>query len=245
MRVRLLNIEIDTYTLQSFLEAFDQGLVVTPNVDHMITLQENAEFLDIYRSAEFVLVDSQILFWVLRRLGRPVPEKLSGSDVFPAFCRFHAGHPEVSVFLLGGKPGVADAAMKAINQRVGRDIVIAGLSPSMQFVDDAQEIDHAIEVINASGADTLALGLGTPKQELWLHRHRHRLIHVRRFMAVGATLDFEAGTVQRAPAWMSRWGMEWLYRLIQEPARLGKRYLIRDPKFFYLLLVDEWRQRFR
>jgi UDP-N-acetyl-D-mannosaminuronic acid transferase (WecB/TagA/CpsF family) len=82
----------------------------------------------------------------------------------------------------------------------------------------------------------LAVGVGAPKQEIWIARHRHRMPRVTRFLAIGATIDFEAGTVKRAPKWMSRAGIEWLYRLMSEPRRLYRRYLIEGPPFFWLLL---------
>ena len=243
-RVRVLNIEVDDLSMDELLEQFDAGLLVTPNVDHLVLLQQNARFMDAYRSARFATVDSQILFATLRWLGRPVRQKLSGSDILPAFCAHHAarakaGRPGARLFLLGGQGDSARRAMQAINTRVGHPLVVGALSPSMRFVDDEDEIRRAIALVEASGADTLVVGLGSPKQEIWLVDHRDRFGLVRRFMAVGAALDFEAGHVTRAPRWISAAGLEWAYRLTREPRRLWRRYLIRDPKFFALLLREK------
>lgn len=243
-RVPILNIAVDDLSLQELLERFDEGVLVTPNVDHLMLLQHDARLMEAYRQARFVTVDSQIVFWALRWLGRPVREKISGSDFLPAFCDYHAerlrrGEPARRLFILGGREGVAARAMQAINARVGGQLVVGALSPSMRFAEDPAECEAAMARIRDSGADTLAVGLGAPKQELWIARYRHRLPSVRIFLAVGAAIDFEAGSVPRAPRWMSRAGLEWAYRLGREPGRLWRRYLVRDPKFFRLLLADK------
>ena len=137
----------------------------------------------------------------------------------------------MTVFLLGGKDGVAETAAQRINARVGRRMVVGWRSPSMSFVTDEHEVADVIAQIEASGANVLAVGLGAPKQELVDRRPPSPSAVNRRFMAVGATLDFEAGSVQRAPAWVSEAGMEWLHRLLSEPGRLWHRYLVRDPRF--------------
>ena len=243
-RVPVLNIEVDDLDMDELMDQFDEGLLVTPNVDHLMLLQRDPRLLIAYREARFVTVDSQVLFKALRWLGRPVRQKLSGSDILPTFCRYHAararsGLPSARMFLLGGKDDTARKAMEAINTRVGHPLVVGAVSPSMSFVEDEHEIRRVIERIEASGADTLVVGLGTPKQEIWLHEHRGRMPGVRRFLAVGASLDFEAGVVPRAPQWASSAGLEWAYRLAREPRRLWRRYLVRDPKFFALLLREK------
>lgn len=235
-RVQVLNIQVDNLTQAEFLDRFQAGLVVTPNADHLVTLQQNLAFLGVYRRADFITVDSQILKWSLVFLGTPVKAKLSGSDLFPAFCERHRLNPGVRIYLLGGKDGVAQRAAERINQRIGRQMVVGWRSPSMDFVNQPDEIDAAILDVDQSGATVLAVGLGAPKQELWLDAHRYRFKQVTRFMAVGATIDFEAGEVRRAPTWVSRVGLEWLYRLISEPGRLWHRYLVRDPRFLLLVL---------
>ncbi len=239
-RKQILNIKVDDLTMTEFLERFTSGMLVTPNADHLVMLQEDRRFWDIYQRAEFVTVDSQIVKWAMNFLGMPVKARLSGSDIFPAFCEFHRDNPAVRIFLLGGRDGVAQQAAERINARFGRRIVVGQCSPSMKFVEDEHEISTIIGQIEASGANVLAVGLGAPKQELWIDTHRHRLPCIDRFMAIGATLDFEAGVVRRALPWMSRYGVEWLFRLLSEPRRLWRRYLLRDPLFVVLVL----RQRF-
>jgi exopolysaccharide biosynthesis WecB/TagA/CpsF family protein len=240
MRRKIFNIEVDNLSMNELLAQFQSGVLVTPNVDHLILLQENREFWEAYRRADFVTVDSQIVFLAMRFLGIPVKEKVSGSDVLPAYCHFHRNNPAVRIFLLGGREGVARMAMDRINQNAGREIVVGAHSPSMRFVQSPEECARVIDLIRQSGANVLVVGLGAPKQELWIDAYRDQLPCVHSFMALGATLDFEAGTVQRAPQWMSKAGLEWLFRLLMEPGRLWRRYLVRDPYFFWLLL----KQRF-
>lgn len=239
-RVRILNIDVDNISRDELLRDFTHGLLVTPNVDVLMQLQKNREFHQIYKMAEYVTVDSHIVFWAAKFLGRGVKEKITGSDFLPAYYMHHRHNPDVRIFLLGGKPGVAPLAAKNINAKAGREIVVGALSPTMHFATDHDECMRAVKAIEGSGANVLAVGLGVPKQEMWIAQYRQYLPGVRIFMALGATLDFEAGTITRAPRWMSQCGLEWLFRLLQEPGRLWKRYLVRDPMFFYLLL----KQRF-
>lgn len=239
-RARILNIEVDTLSKADLLQEFDRGVLVTPNADHLVLLQEDESFFRAYREADFVTIDSQIVLWASRFLNLAVPEKISGSDFLPAYCDYHRDNPNVRLFLLGGRDGVAAKAAERINSRAGRRLVVGAHSPSMNFVNDPTECDSAIEMINQSRANVLAVGLGAPKQELWIIRNRAKLPRIHSFMAIGATLDFEAGTLRRAPTWMQRSGLEWLHRLAHEPGRLWRRYLLRDTRFFWLVL----RQRF-
>jgi len=233
----MLNVWVDNLGMSELLAALDQGLVWTLNPDHLYHLQRNRDFYEAYRQADFITSDSKYVYWGLRWIGRGIKEKVSGSDIVPAYCAHYAGSPAVKVFLLGAAPGVAQTARERINSRTGSGIVVGALSPSMRFVNDEAEITDAIRTINASGATCLIVGLGAPKQEIWIVRHRHLMPHVKLFMGVGATLDYEAGAVKRAPRWMTRGGLEWVYRIATEPRRYWRRYL-RDMEYFWLLLKD-------
>jgi exopolysaccharide biosynthesis WecB/TagA/CpsF family protein len=139
--------------------------------------------------------------------------------------------------LLGAKPGIAQMAQERINRLAGREIVVGALGPSFNFVNDANETDEAIEIINRSGATCLIVGLGAPKQEIWIDRNRSRMPGVKVYMGVGATIDYEAEAVKRAPGWMTRNGLEWVYRMVTEPRRYWRRYT-RTLEFFWLVLLD-------
>ncbi|MEM9567946.1 MAG: WecB/TagA/CpsF family glycosyltransferase, partial [Cyanobacteria bacterium P01_E01_bin.34] len=179
--------------------------------------------------------DSQILKFTSQLLGRPIREKISGSDLLPAYIHHYRNDPEVKLFLLGAAEGVADAVRHHINQLYGREMVVDVYSPSYGFEADDIECQQIINRINRSQATTLVVGLGAPKQEIWIHKNRRKLKTVSTFLAIGAGLDFLAGNQQRSPKWMSNAGLEWLYRLLSEPQRLWKRYLVESLPFFWLL----------
>ncbi|HEY9640109.1 MAG TPA: WecB/TagA/CpsF family glycosyltransferase [Coleofasciculaceae cyanobacterium] len=236
--VKLLNAFIDNLSMVELLEKLTHGVVYTPNVDHLVKLQTDREFFDAYNSADFRTCDSKILFYVSKLLGSPFKEKVSGSDLFPAFCNYHKNNKDISIFLLGAREGIAREAQQRINAKVGRQIVTGTHSPSFGFEKDEAECDRIIELINASGATVLAVGVGAPKQEKFIYKYRDRFQHVKIFLAIGATIDFEAGNVARAPKWISDLGLEWFYRLISEPRRLWKRYLVEGPTFFWYVLLQ-------
>ena len=236
-RSPLLNVWVDNLTMQELLQEASSGVVFTLNPDHLFHLQRNAEFLAAYRKADFITSDSKYVYWALGWIGRRIKEKVSGSDIVPNFCRYHRDDPGMRIFLLGAAPGIAQKALERINTREGRPIVVGAHSPSMNFVNDAQEISDVIRIVNDSGATALIVGLGAPKQEIWIVRYRDAMPGVKVFMGVGATIDYEADAVVRAPRWMSRNGLEWLYRITTEPKRYWRRYF-RDLEFFWLVLLD-------
>jgi exopolysaccharide biosynthesis WecB/TagA/CpsF family protein len=239
-QVDILNVTIDNFSIAELLEKLESGVVLTPNVDHLMKLQKDREFYEIYSRADYKICDSQILIYAARFLGTPLKEKISGSDFFPLFCEHHRHNEDMKIFLLGGADGVADRAKSRINNRVGREIIIAAHSPSFGFEKNEQECLEIVERINQTKATVLAIGVGAPKQEKWIYQYKHKLTHVKIFLAVGATIDFEAGSIKRAPKWMSQAGVEWLFRITCDPRRLWKRYLIDDLPFFWLLLKQKF-----
>ena len=235
--VEILGVEIDNISKAELLSHLKQGGVVfTPNVDHVVKLQTDAAFRQAYSFATYKVCDSQVLVWVSKLMRTPICEKISGSDLFPAFYNHYKDDPSVKIFLLGSAEGIAEEARARINARVGREIVVGVHSPSFQFFQDDKENREIIDRINRSQATVLAIGVGAPKQEKWLLQHRHRLNNINVAMAIGATIDFEAGRTKRAPGWISQIGLEWLYRLAREPKRLWRRYLLEDIVFFRMLL---------
>lgn len=239
-KTRILNIDIDNITLECCLQQLNSGVLFTPNVDHIIRLQNDKEFYKVYQHANYVVCDSKLVQIASKFLGTPILEKISGSDFFPAFYHYHRQNDDIGIFLLGSaRQDIVETAQQKINQVCGRKIIVQGLSPSFGFENNAQECFEIIQQINASGATVLAVGVGAPKQEKWIMRYKDQMPNIKIFMAIGATIDFEAGNVKRAPKWMSDYGLEWLYRLLSEPKRLWKRYLIDDIPFFWLILKQK------
>ena len=202
------------------------GYVLTPNVDHVVLAEHDDGLAEAYQKAPLSLVDGMPLVWLSRLMGTPLPQKISGSDlVRPLATR--AQQEGLSLFLLGAKEGVAGRA-SAILQQENPGLVVKGtLSPPLGFERDVHENERVLRTVQEARPDLLFVALGAPKQELWLSRHMQDLAPTVG-LGIGATLDFIAGEVRRAPPWMSNNGLEWLYRLLQEPARMADRYLVRD-----------------
>ena len=223
--------------MDELIDRLDRGVVFTLNPDHLYHLQRNQAFAAAYGRADFVTCDSKYLYLALALMNRPVRANVSGSDIVPTFYRHHRHDPGTRIFLLGAAPGVAQRARERINRSVGHEIVVGAHGPSMNFVADEAEIAAVLSTIRACAATVLIVGLGAPKQEIWIDRHRSALPEVKIFMGVGATIDYEADAVARAPVWMRRSGLEWLYRVVTEPRRYLGRYL-RASEFVWLVLLD-------
>lgn len=231
--IKILNIAILSLTQKELLEKLDKGVLITPNVDHLVKLQCDREFYNVYQKAEWVVCDSKILYLLSKLLKHPLPEAIPGSSFFTAYYTYHKEDRDCRIFLLGAKSSIAAKAMERINEKVGRQIVVGAHSPSFGFEKKEQECEDIIEIVNKSGANVLLVGVGAPKQEKWIMKYRDRMPNVKLFMALGATIDFEAGTLKRAPMFWQKIGMEWLYRVLKEPRRLFKRYFIDDMQFFF------------
>lgn len=237
-RIKILNIDIVNTGFREFLEHFTSGVMYTANVDHLVTLQHDREFYRAYKGAEYVTLDSQVVYLLCKVFGKSFKSKISGSDIFPAFCTHHKTDSDIAIFVLGGLGDVAVQVKNILNERTGREIVVDCCSPTFGFENDDAECRGIVERINKSGATVLAAGLGTPKQEKWIYRYKNDLPFVKIFMGVGATFDFIAGKQKRSPVLLQKIGLEWAYRLLHNPRRLFYRYLIRDVSFIYYFLLD-------
>jgi N-acetylglucosaminyldiphosphoundecaprenol N-acetyl-beta-D-mannosaminyltransferase len=238
-RVQIGGLPVDRLTFAQVLDAIEDlirsrqgGAVFTPNVDHVVLAEDDLEFRQVYSAARLSLADGMPLVWGSRLLGRRIPEKVSGSDlIWPLMER--AAARGFRVYLLGAGPGVADKAAEVLRSQVGVNVVGVD-APSIADPRSATERAPVMERIRRASPDLVLVAFGAPKQELFIHAARSELGPAVA-LGIGASLDFIAGTVQRAPRWMSDHGLEWLYRLIQEPRRLWRRYLVRDPKFALIL----------
>jgi len=236
MTVRLLNVEISDISMAEVLEK-RAGTFLTLHTNMLGKLQKDRSFYELLPQFDFVTCDSQVLClaakWILRM---PVPERVSGSDYFSKFCERYRDDETMTVFLCGAMPGVADKAMARINERTGRRLVVGTCSPPVGFEGNAAELQRILDAITSSGATTLLVGLGTPKEDHFIMRHRGELPTVQLFLPLGGTIDYEAGEVKRPPSWVTRAGLEWLYRLAQNPVQRAKRYLVEDPPILALLV---------
>ncbi len=224
-------------TVARALASGRRGYVVTPNVDHLVLYRESKVFRAACDGASLRLADGMPIVWASRLLGRPLRARVAGSDLLPELCRMAAGGH--SVFLLGGAPGVAERAGLRLTARFP-GLRIAGVhAPPDEFDPEDEAGEAAVRAVNSARPALLFVALGTPKQELWVHRHWSRL-DVDVALCCGAAFDFIAGVQIRAPGWMQRAGLEWLWRLAHDPGRLWHRYLVRDAAFVGIFL-KEWR----
>lgn len=257
-QVRLFGMTIDRLDLQQATErvlgwAVADGAtdpcryVVTPNVDHAVMFQHDGRLRDAYRDAAMVVADGAPLVTVSRLLRKGLPERVAGSDLVPALFgaasdTLAAGSRPLRLFLLGAGPGVAERAALRIGQRWPGVQTVGSYCPPMGFERNDDENERIIDAVAAASPDVLLVGLGAPKQELWVHRFHTRLA-ARVALCAGATIDFLAGEKNRSPLWMQRAGLEWAHRLASEPRRLARRYA-RDAWVFPQLVWGECRGGF-
>ena len=231
--IYLLNVRIDNLTSKELLEQLTRGVLVTPNVDDIMKHQKDEEFHKYASMSEFSICDSRVVKLMSSIMRKPLKEAIPGSTFFPMYCQYHAKDEDVKVFLLGAKEGVADIAKEKINRRIGRDIIVGTYSPPFGFERDEKECQHIVDILNSSPANVVLVGLGNPKQTKWIYKYKDQLPNIDVFMALGATIDFEAENVKRAPTFFQKFALEWLYRFLKEPKRLFKRYFVDDIQFFY------------
>ena len=199
---------------------------------------KNCDYLDALNNTDLLLNDGIGIKIASRMTGSAVRENMNGTDFIPKLLGLAADQKH-KVFLLGGKKGIAETAEANIRKHTPHIDIVGTASGYF----DHDEEQNLIQAINDSEATVLVVGMGVPYQELWLSRHKPLLEGIRISVAGGAILDFMANNVPRAPQWMRRLGMEWLFRFIQEPRRLFRRYFIGNFLFFYHLLAFILRRR--
>jgi N-acetylglucosaminyldiphosphoundecaprenol N-acetyl-beta-D-mannosaminyltransferase len=242
-KVKLFDIDFDNYDfndLKSFIDNKIQhrknSYIVTCNVDHIMKLQKDKEFKRVYNEADLVIADGMPIIWASHLLRKPIKEKISGSDIIP-FLISHFAEKKYKLFFLGAAPGVAQKAAENLKEKYPNVSDIGFYSPTYGFEEKPDENRMIINMLNEFKPDILFVGVGAPKQEKWINKNFLE-IDVPISIGIGATLDFLAGNVKRAPISMQKSGLEWLYRLLQEPRRLWRRYLIEDSQFLLLLIKE-------
>lgn len=234
-RIKFMNTDIDNLTMAETLNEIDKliqkkncSYVVTPNVDHIVRLEKDEELQKVYKNASLILTDGKPLIWISKWYKTPIKEKISGSDLFPRVCQL-AANKNYTMYLLGAAEGVADTAAKNLMKKYPGLNVVGTYSPPFGFEKNEQEMNKIKTQIQEVHPDILIVGLGCPKQEKFMYYHCKEL-GVPISFGLGASIDFEAGNIKRAPKWMSNHGLEWLYRFSKEPKRLFKRYFVDDLK---------------
>jgi 1,2-diacylglycerol 3-beta-glucosyltransferase len=209
--------------LHAAVSEHSQTHVATVNVDFLVSAQRNAELRSVLAASELNVADGTPVVWLSRLLGRPVPERVAGTDLVPRLAAEAAGSG-LRVFFLGGEGGVAAIAARRL-AREHDGLQVAGWLEPPRAPLEALASDDMIAAVNQARPDVLLVALGNPKQELWIARHRHLMPTVSVLIGVGCVFDLLAGRARRAPRWMQRSGLEWLHRLAGEPRRLARRYV--------------------
>ncbi|HLZ53770.1 MAG TPA: WecB/TagA/CpsF family glycosyltransferase [Verrucomicrobiae bacterium] len=227
--------------IQDMVAARRPHYVVTANVDFLVQARRDAELRRILAEAHLVLCDGTPLVWASRLLGNPLPERVAGSDLAPEILRLAAKN-NYRIFFLGADPQTNEQAVANVRTEFP-NLVIGHYSPPFRPLAEMNH-DEIRENILAARPDLLFVAFGCPKAEKWMARH-YRSLGVPVVMGVGATIDFLAGRVRRAPVWMRQAGLEWLFRLGREPRRLFKRYATDLWHFGPAMAAEMWRAKFR
>jgi len=233
-KINVLGVAFDNVTsgeaVSAALAADNSAFVVTPNPEIVWLARENAELREVISAAKLVLADGIGIIYGAKILGTPLCGRVTGID-FAASVMERLAERDGSVYLFGAKPGVAETAGAALCERFP-GLRLVGTSDGY-FKDGSAEEDAIIDAINAAQPDLLLVCLGAPKQELWTFRNRARL-SVPLIACLGGALDVWSGTVKRAPRGWQKLGLEWLYRLIKEPRRIGRMMSL--PKFLFAVI---------
>ncbi|MUL39035.1 WecB/TagA/CpsF family glycosyltransferase [Gloeocapsopsis dulcis] len=241
MKVDICGVEIDRCTFDKAVEtiisyalsANEPRYVVTPNAQHILLLQENTRFCEVYEKAFLVVADGVPLVWASKFLGRSLPGRVNGTDLFERLCQEAAKH-ELKVFLLGGRPGSAKGSAQVLQQKHPGLKIVDTYCPPYSFETDSAEIALINEKIRAATPHLLFVALGAPKQEYWIYDN-YQEIEVPISIGIGASFEFVSGMIPRAPLWMQKSGLEWFFRLVSEPKRLWQRYILGNPHFMWLV----------
>ncbi len=252
MKVAICGLAVDAVTREEALSRIEEAVaarragpgralaVFSANVDMIAKASRTPAFAADLAEADLLLPDGVPLLWMARGLGTQLPERVAGADLVPLLAD-RAARRGFSLFLLGAAPGIAERVAARL-ARENQGLHIAGtLSPPVGFEHDAAERERVAQAVRAARPDVVLVALGAPKQERWILEERERA-GAAALVAVGGSLDLLAGERRRAPALIQRLGLEWLWRMAQEPLRLGRRYLWEDAVVLPLYARAAWRR---
>lgn len=213
----------------------------TLNVDHIVIAEKNMAFKNIIKEAEMVLADGMPLVWLSRFNKTKLQTRVTGSDLSEMICK-ESYDKNFKIFFLGAMPGVADVAQKNMEKKYKGTQIVGTYSPSREEINSENLSMDIIAKINNSGANVLLVSFGAPLQEIWINKYKDN-IKTNVNIGVGASIDFLAGNIKRAPKFIGNIGMEWLFRLCLEPKRLFKRYIINDTQILKIAFNDYKKRR--
>ena len=231
--IDFLGIRLNNMTAREILDHVDYCIerrspcqIVGVNVDQAIRVIEDKYSHEIFDNAEIVFTDGKPIIWMAKWLKRPIVEKVSGPDLMLLLCE-RAAQKHYKIFLLGCAEGVAAAAAEKLEKMYPGLRCVGTYSPPFGFEKDNKEMEKIVNMLKESNADQLFVGMGSPKQDIFIYENMNRY-QIPVSYSMGAAIDFIGGSVKRAPKWMSDIGLEWFHRMLQNPKRLIKRYLVED-----------------
>jgi len=239
-RIKILNTYIDSITIEETVDFIfnsikngEQHHHVVVNAAKIVALQKDLKLRESVNCCDIINADGQAVVWASRFLNKPIPERVAGIDLMENLVTlsYNEGY---KIFFLGAKEEVVSKVVSMYSDKYSPDI-IAGYRNG--YFDKNQEQDIAKQ-ISESGANILFVAMPSPKKEIFLNENKSCFESVNFIMGVGGSFDVVSGLVKRAPKWMQKYGLEWFYRLIQEPKRMWKRYLIGNTKFILLVIKE-------
>lgn len=241
----LFNTPIDAISLKETVDRVESAIQnnqqlhhIAVNVAKIVKMQTDKELYDSVLSADIINADGMPLVWVSRLIGTPIPERVSGVDLMQELVRLSANN-NYKIYFFGASKEVVSAVVEIYKKDYGQGI-IAGFRNGYFSEHEEQCISQEIA---DSGANILFVAITSPKKENFLFRNKQILQKVNFIMGVGGSFDVIAGKVKRAPRWMQKSGLEWFYRILQEPKRMWKRYLVTNTLFIYYLAKEFFKQK--
>jgi N-acetylglucosaminyldiphosphoundecaprenol N-acetyl-beta-D-mannosaminyltransferase len=245
-RINICNIPVDVLTMQETIAIIDKAITERKPVHHVVinaakvvNAQKDEALRESIVNCDIINADGQAIVWASRFLNRPLPERVAGIDVMENLVKL-AAEKKYRIFFLGAKDQVVKDVVEVYSKKYGEGI-IAGYRNGYFTKEEEQQVATQIA---GSGASILFVAMSSPKKEIFLNTYKD-LIQTPFIMGVGGSFDVISGLVKRAPGWMQKWGLEWFYRVIQEPRRMWKRYLFGNSEFIYLVFKEKWKQTFR
>jgi N-acetylglucosaminyldiphosphoundecaprenol N-acetyl-beta-D-mannosaminyltransferase len=214
-------------TLALWGEQHESRVVCICNAHSVVTAKQDQEFNQVLKHADMSTPDGAPVAWMIKKVSGQPQARINGPDLMLKYCE-HAEKIGQSIYLYGGQESTLNILVDVLKSKYPNLKIAGYLSPPFRKL-NAEEKDKIVQDINASGAHTVWVGLGCPKQEKWMHEHKGKINAV--MVGVGAAFDYHAGTIKRAPKWMQNSGLEWFHRLCSEPKRLWKRYLVTNTLF--------------
>lgn len=219
--------------IESFIHQNKKSYIIAINIDVVIKI-ENDDYLKIITDhADMVLVDGKPLIWISHLYNQQIKAKVSGSDLVPQVCKM-AAQKGYTIFILGGKDGIAEKAKNNLEKKIPNIRIVGTYAPPFGFEKDKKELDKINIRISEVKPDLMIVCFGCSKQEKFVYEN-YQKYDAKVSICAGATVDFLAGNIKRAPRWMSEYGFEWFYRFLQEPRRMFRRYFINDVKILRLI----------